>query len=80
MLSFVARMLGLVLFAIGVVSLISDGIASIAARKMPAAARSRTLRLTVQHHPARPSDRLRVPLSYREQWLGSQECFRAYAL
>ena len=47
---------------------------------LPAAARSRTLRLTVQHHPARPSDRLRVPLSYREQWLGSQECFRAYAL
>ena len=47
---------------------------------LPAAARSRTLRLTVQHHPARPSDRLRVPLSYREQWLGSQECYRAYAL
>ena len=34
MLSFVARMLGLVLFAIGVVSLISDGIASIAADKL----------------------------------------------
>lgn len=34
MLSFVARILGLVLFAIGVVSLISDGIASIAADKL----------------------------------------------
>lgn len=34
MLSFVARIVGLVLFAIGVVSLISDGIASIAADKL----------------------------------------------
>ena len=47
---------------------------------LPVAERNRTLRLSVQQHPARPSDRLRVPLSYREQWLGSQECFRAYAL
>lgn len=34
MLSFVARVLGLVLFAIGVVALISDGISSIAADKV----------------------------------------------
>ena len=47
---------------------------------LPAAARSQTLRLSIQRLPARPTDRLRVPLSYREQWLGSQECYRAYAL
>ena len=47
---------------------------------LPAATRNRTLRLSIQRQPAKPTDRLRVPLSYREQWLGSQECFRAYAL
>lgn len=46
---------------------------------LPAAARNRTLRLSIQRQPAKPTDRLRVPLSYREQWLGSQECYRAYA-
>lgn len=47
---------------------------------LPATGCGRTLRLSIEHHPARSSDRLRVPLSYREQWLGSQECYRAYAL
>ena len=47
---------------------------------LPAATRSRTLRLSIQRQPAKPTDRLRVPLYYREQWLGSQECYRAYAL
>ena len=58
----------------------SASVSPVAPSDLPAAARNRILRLSIQRQPARPTDRLRVPLSYREQWLGSQECYRAYAL
>ena len=45
-----------------------------------AAERGRTLALRIRRQPVKRSDRVRVPLSYREQWLGGQECFRAFVL